>query len=119
MLADLAVLLACQLVGELLVFLLGLPVPGPVLGLVLLLGLCAARGRPPGTLDTTAPALLSHLALLFVPAGVGVMLHLGTIARDGPAILAALLVSTWLAIGLTAWLFDRLARAAGPAGDPR
>jgi len=110
---DLLILLACQLAGELLVFLAGLPVPGPVLGFLLLFLLC--RGRVPATLETTAPVLLSDLSLLFVPAGVGVMLHLARIAEEWPAILAALLLSTWLTIGLTGLLFARLAGATGPA----
>jgi holin-like protein len=117
-LLDLLILLACQLAGELLVHLAGLPVPGPVAGLVCLLALCAVRGRPPGTLDDTAPGLLSHLSLLFVPAGVGVMLHGPTIAAEWPALLAALLLSTWLAIAVTAALLSRLLRhAAEPAEE--
>ncbi|MCL6609300.1 MAG: CidA/LrgA family protein [Geminicoccaceae bacterium] len=115
MVHDLSILLACQLAGELLVFLAGLPVPGPVLGFLLLFLLCLARGRVPAGLETTAPVLLSHLSLLFVPAGVGVMLHLGRIAEEWPAILAALLLSTWLAVAVTGLLFARLAAATGPA----
>jgi putative effector of murein hydrolase LrgA (UPF0299 family) len=120
---DLLILLACQLAGELLVFLAGLPVPGPVLGFLLLFLLCLARGRVLAGLETTAPVLLSHLSLLFVPAGVGVMLHLGRIAEEWPAILAALLLSTWLAIAVTGLLFARLATSTAPVpgsgGAPR
>jgi holin-like protein len=112
---DLLILLTCQLAGELLVFLAGLPVPGPVLGFLLLFLLCLGLGRVPAGLETTAPVLLSHLSLLFVPAGVGVMLHLARIAEEWPAILAALLLSTWLTIALTGLLFARLAGATGPA----
>lgn len=112
MVQDLLVLLACQLAGELLVFLAGLPVPGPVLGFLLLFAICLLRRRPPGGLETTAPALLSHLSLLFVPAGVGVMLHLGRIAAEWPAILAALLLSTWLALAVTGLLLARMLPAA-------
>lgn len=64
--------------------------------------------------------LLSHLSLLFVPAGVGVMLHLGRIAEEWPAILAALLLSTWLAVAVTGLLFARLVGAtdrASGSGD--
>lgn len=118
MLLDLLILLACQLAGELLVHLAGLPLPGPVAGLLLLLGLCLARGRAPGSLDRTAPALLAHLSLLFVPAGVGVMLHGPTIAAEWPALLASLLLSTRLAIAVTAALLSRLLRhTAEPAQE--
>ena len=115
MVHDLLILLACQLAGELLVFLAGLPMPGPVLGLLLLVLLCLARGRVPAALETTAPVLLSHLSLLFVPAGVGVMLHLARIAEEWPAILAALLLSTWLTIAVAGLLFVRLVGSTGPA----
>ncbi len=108
MVHDLLILLTCQLAGELLVFLAGVPIPGPVLGLVLLLSICFARGRVAARLESTAPALLSHLSLLFVPAGVGVMLHLGRIAAEWPAILAALVLSTWLAVAATGLVLARL-----------
>jgi putative effector of murein hydrolase LrgA (UPF0299 family) len=94
MILDLILLLLCQLAGQALAFWSGLPVPGPVLGLVLLVGLLAALGRAPGSLETTTAGLLRHLSLLFVPAGVGVMLHAGRLAAEWPAILAALVLGT-------------------------
>ncbi|MGD1879513.1 MAG: CidA/LrgA family protein [Kiloniellaceae bacterium] len=94
MLAALTALLLCQLTGEAAVRLLDLPVPGPVLGLVLMLALLAAKGSVPASLDTTAGGLLRHLSLLFVPAGVGVLQHLARIEAEWLAIAAALLVSS-------------------------
>jgi holin-like protein len=117
MLLDLTLLLCCQLAGEALAFWTGLPVPGPVLGLALLVLLLVLLGRAPGTLEATTDGVLAHLSLLFVPAGVGIMLHAGRIAAEWPAILAALLASTWLAIGLTALAMERLARRAGAGGE--
>lgn len=120
MLLDLFLLLAFQLLGELLVFLLALPVPGPVVGLVLLFALCLIRRRVPATLETTARALLAHLSLLFVPAGVGVMLHFARIATEWPAILAALVLSTWIAVAVSGRLFAALlARTRAPAAEDR
>lgn len=112
MIHDLLILLSCQLAGEFFVFFMGLPVPGPVLGFVLLFLLCALSGRVPASLETTAPELLSHLSLLFVPAGVGVMLHLDRIAGEWPAIAAALLLSTWLTVAVTGLVFTRFAPTA-------
>lgn len=111
-----AVLLSCQLVGETLVRFLGLPLPGPVLGLVLLaLGLVlipplAALVRP------LAQGLLSHLSLLFVPAGVGVVGHLATFGAEGLAIAAALVLSTVLALAVGAVVFVAVSRLTG-GGD--
>ncbi len=117
MLLDLTLLLCRQLAGEALAFWTGLPVPGPVLGLALLVLLLVLLGRAPGTLERTAGGVLAHLSLLFVPAGVGIMLHAGRIAAEWPAILAALLLSTWLSIGLTALAMERLARRAEVGGE--
>lgn len=87
-------LLGCQLVGELVGRSLDLPVPGPVLGMVLLFGLLQWR-RPPEAANVlrTSEALLRHLQLLFVPAGVGVVTYLAVLRDDAWPITGALLVS--------------------------
>lgn len=113
MIFDLTILLLCQLTGEAVAFWTGLPVPGPVLGLVLLVALLALLRRPPGSLEGTATGLLQHLSLLFVPAGVGVMLHAGRIAAEWPALLAALVLSTLLAMVVTALTMAWCARRLG------
>lgn len=120
MLQQITLLLVCQLAGEALVRLAGLPVPGPVVGMVLLLALLFARGGPPAPLQSTAEGLLGHLSLLFVPAGVGVVVHLPLIAAEWPAIVGALVVSTVLTVAVTAWLMAALLRrgARGGGGAP-
>jgi holin-like protein len=110
MLEALAGLLVCQLIGEALVRLAGLPVPGPVLGMVLLFAFLAWRKSVPDDLAKTANGLLDHLSLLFVPAGVGVILHLDLVAAEWPAIGAALIVSTLVTIAVTALLMRKLAK---------
>lgn len=113
MLFHLTVILGCQLAGESLVVALGLPVPGPVLGMVLLfLGLVIRGGIPEG-IERVGGALLSHLSLLFVPAGVGVMLHGALIGRDWLAVSAALVLSTLATVLVTGWLMARLGSRAG------
>lgn len=102
MLPALTGLLLCQLIGEAAVRLIDLPVPGPVLGLVLLLATLALRRGVPGSLESTASGLLKHFSLLFVPAGVGVLQHLGRIEAEWLAIAAALLVSSVATIVVTA-----------------
>jgi holin-like protein len=113
MLGGLVVLLACQLVGEVVVDLTGLPVPGPVVGMVLLLGLLQWR-RPAadaGVLQVS-DVLLRHLQLLFVPAGVGVVAHLALLRSEAVPVAVALLLS-WLAGLLTVgWLLVLLGRRA-------
>ncbi|WP_041448516.1 CidA/LrgA family protein [Anaeromyxobacter sp. Fw109-5] len=105
-----AVLLGFQLVGELVARLLQWPVPGPVLGMLLLLAALELRLPRDEPLVTVSSGLLSHLSLLFVPAGVGVMLHAARLAAEWQALVAAVLVSTVAAIGVTGWIADRLLR---------
>ena len=113
MLGALTVLLVFQLVGEAISHALDLPVPGPVIGFVLLLAALAIRGHVPDGLRTTATGMLNHFALMFVPAGVGVMVHLSRLRDEWLPISIAVVLSTVLTIGITAlvmqWLMRRFA----------
>lgn len=100
-LRGLAWLLAFQSLGELLARGLALPFPGPVIGMLLaLLALRLAAVREP--VAACANFLLSHLSLLFVPVGVGVMTHLGLLGQYGVRMLVAIVVSTWIGLLVTA-----------------
>jgi putative effector of murein hydrolase LrgA (UPF0299 family) len=119
MLLSIGLILLCQLVGEAVAYATGAPVPGPVIGLVLCVLLLLARDRirrgvpaelRDGTFERTGAGLLSHLSLLFVPAGVGVVQRLDVLAGNAGAIIAALLVSTLLGLAVTALVFDAVAR---------
>ena len=102
MLQALATLLVFQTIGEVLTYALAIPIPGPVLGMALLLAWLLASARAVERLRPTCVELLKHLSLLFVPAGVGVMLHAARIADEWLPIVVALLGSTALAIVVTA-----------------
>lgn len=108
-LRGLAWLLAMQSLGELLSRGLGLPFPGPVVGmLLLLLALRWSAVREPVAL--CAQFLLSHLSLLFVPVGVGVMTHLGLLSQYGIRMMAVILLSTWAGLAATALVLRALNR---------
>ena len=93
-LTGLTCLLLLQVLGEALTRALDLPFPGPVTGMMLLL--LALRWEPvQAVVSTTAPGLLSHLSLLFVPVGVGVMSHLSVISDFGWQIALVIVLSTW------------------------
>ncbi len=93
-------LLALQSLGELLSRGLALPFPGPVIGmLLLLLALRLPAVREP--VAACASFLLSHLSLLFVPVGVGVMTHLGLLGQYGLRMLAVIVLSTWIGLVVT------------------
>ena len=110
MLGAITVLLVYQLVGEVFVQLIGLPVPGPVVGMLLLFITLIVRKGASDTLRGTAQQLLSHLSLLFVPAGVGVMLHFGRLGQEWLALAVALVVSTVITIAVTALVMRLLQR---------
>lgn len=121
MLFGLFVLLACQLAGETLVRLLGVAVPGPVLGILLLLAVLALseRRRAPSAAAPDAPVgraadgLLAHLGLLFVPAGVGVARSPELLLQNGPGVLAALVLSTVATLLVTVGVFRLVRRRSG------
>lgn len=105
----LAWLLALQSVGELLSRGLVLPFPGPVIGMLLLLiALRFQAVREP--VSVCADFLLSHLSLLFVPVGVGVMTHLGLLSQFGGRMLAVLIFSTLIGLAVTALVLQLLIR---------
>jgi holin-like protein len=111
MLGYITLIFVCQLAGELLVAALGLPVPGPVAGMLVLLAFLLARGSIPGELAAVGDFLLGNMSLLFVPAGVGVMLHAGLLGREWVPIMVALVVSTLVTIAVTALVMRRLSRS--------
>ena len=110
MIGSLIVLLCYQLVGEIITRSLGLPVPGPVLGMLLLFATLLARGSVPQQLQRTSQGILHYLSLLFVPAGVGVIVYIGQIRNEWLAITTVLLVSTALTVAITALALQGLRR---------
>lgn len=99
-------LLIYELIGEASVLILPIPLPGPVVGMVLLFLTLLIQGQSTVALDTAGNALLSHLSLLFVPAGVGLMIHFERIVQEWIAISVALVLSTGLAIATTATIMQ-------------
>ena len=108
MLAAFTRLLLFQLAGEAIALIFALPVPGPVIGMGLLFIVLVLRGGASIALRNSAQNLLQHLSLLFVPAGVGVMLHAQRMADEWLPIVIALIASTFLAIIVTVVVLRRL-----------
>ena len=111
MLGAITLLLVYQLVGEVIVLTLGMPVPGPVIGMLLLFLTLVVRGRVSEALRDTANGLLTHLSLLFVPAGVGVMVHFSRLGSEWLPLAVALVASTVITIAVTALVMQALAQA--------
>lgn len=112
MLPFLTLILLCQLVGELAVGALELPVPGPVLGMLFLFIILLIRGEVPAQLEHTANGLLRSMSLLFVPAGTGVILHFKLLGEALLPLGVALIISTLATIIVTGLLMYRLGMKA-------
>ena len=123
MIGGLSILLLCQLAGEVLARALDLPVPGPVIGMALLFAGLLLRDRflpgatrpDPGVpgLGQVADALLTHLGLLFIPAGVGVVVYGPQLARYWAPMSLAIVIGTLATIALTGRVAQALMRRKG------
>lgn len=113
MLPALIAIFLCQLIGELVVVALGLPLPGPIVGmLILFAGLLVKKGVP-APLAQVADGLLAHLSLLFVPAGAGIVLHVATLESGAAIIGLSILVPTLCTVAVTGIVMQRLSRRTG------
>lgn len=96
MVSGLLVIVVCQLVGEFVVRVFGLPIPGPVLGMVFFFVILQVRRPGPDAAEVrAADALLAHLPLFFVPAGVGIVVYLPRLLDEWLPVIVGLHVS-WL-----------------------
>jgi holin-like protein len=110
------VIVCFQFAGEALSRFAGLPVPGPVVGLALLVLAALAWPALQREVEEVADLLLRHLSLLFVPAGVGVLQYLDLLRREWLPLLAVVVVSTALTLAVSALAFTAMARR-GRRGD--
>jgi len=108
--SGLALLVATSLAGDAVARATHAPVPGTVIGLLLMLALLAALGRVPRGLALAARWLIRHLNLFYIPAAVGITAYAPLLYRDRWPIAAALLVGTWVAIAAGALTFQAIAR---------
>lgn len=126
MLKPIALILLCQLAGEAVAHGFGMPVPGPVIGLLLLFTLLLATGStgggvldasPDGALGGVADRILGMLGLLFVPAGVGLVDHLGLLSGNAMGFAAVLVVSVVVTLLVTVVTFVGVHRLTKGRGD--
>lgn len=108
MIQTFATLLIFQTLGEGLSFALSLPVPGPVIGMLMLFCYLLARPRVAEALAPTTLEFLRHLSLLFIPAGVGIMVHAQRVAAEWLPLLAALIISAAVSLVVTAYVLKWL-----------
>ncbi|MFD1557829.1 CidA/LrgA family protein [Paraburkholderia silviterrae] len=99
-----------QCLGESVSCVFSLPVRGPVIGMLLLFTFAMFRPSAAEAIEPTALELLRHLSLLFIPAGVGIMVCAQAVRGAALAVIASLVVSTTLGIAVTALVTRALLR---------
>ncbi len=117
MLYAIAVLLVCQLLGELIVQSVGLLLPGPLVGMVLLFIGLVLYGHVPEKLNHTTGKLFRHMMFFFIPIVAGVMMHAERMAAEWLPFIAACIVGSAVTLIVTALTFEwmlKLNRRAKP-----
>ncbi len=118
MLKGIFIIFFFQLIGEVVKQYFVLLIPGPVVGLILLLmTLICTQGLTSSAIGTlsksifqSADGILRYLSLLFIPIGVGVIMHLQYLENNILSVMAIILIGTVTSLGLTAVLFERLTK---------
>lgn len=108
MIQAIALILGLVVAGEAAVQTFALPLPGPALGLLALTALFACRGGPDETMGRLFDATCPHFPVLFVPAAVGVVGKLETIAQLWPLLVAAVVLGTLATVLATALMAQLL-----------
>lgn len=101
-------LVALQFVGDALVARTGWPVPGSLVGLLLLLAGLVLWGRVPQALEDVSAPLLRHLMLLLIPSVAAVGLYAGLLTQHAAAFLLVAVVVNAMTLVMTAWTLQRL-----------
>lgn len=105
-----AIILMILLLGEAIRMGTGISIPGTVIGMIILFIALLTKVIKLDQIDMISKFLLDHLAFLFVPAGVGLISSLDLIGKAWLPILAIVLISTVLVIGITGWTVQLLKR---------
>ena len=116
MLNSIFLILFFQLVGEFIQKFLEISIPGPVIGLLLLLTTLLLSKKSyykipvkfEINLKNSAESLLNYLPLLFIPVGVGVVMHLSLLEDNLVPVMLVIIIGTLLTLAVTAFVMDRL-----------
>ncbi|WP_347358295.1 CidA/LrgA family protein [Bdellovibrio sp.] len=110
------ILLSFQLLGEAVVHSLNLFIPGPVLGMVLFFVALLVKPALKEKVEVLSRSITAHLALFFVPAGVGVIEYFDLFGRYGVGMVVTILISTVITLGVTALIFHQLMKVGSKGG---
>lgn len=108
MIKGLSIIFCCLLLGDLLSFFLHIPVPGNVIGMLLLTIALAGKIVRVEDVKPSSDMLVNNLSLLFVPPGVGLILYFDLLKQELLAIVLSLLLSTLLVLAVVGYIQQRL-----------
>ncbi|AHF81305.1 CidA/LrgA family protein [Thermococcus paralvinellae] len=109
----LAIIFGFLFLGEALVRMLGLPIPGNVVGMILLTLALVFNVVKLEDVEKEAELLVRNMSVMFIPPGVGIVLYWGLIKSQAMPIFVALIVSFFVTMVLTAKFVEFLRRGRG------
>lgn len=107
------IITGCYLLGEFIVLVADVPLPGALIGLLILLAGLLLHQRPPQSVGHGAVPLLTHMSVMFVPAVIGVGLFWDEVKANVLGITLAIVATTIIGLGFTAWLAQKLMQSRG------
>lgn len=104
------VLLSLLFIGNIISEFFALPIPGSIIGMVMLFIILIMRKSVPQSVDQVSSGLISIMGMLFVPAGVGISQYFDLLARDWFVIFFTAILTTFISLAVSAYLFTFLMR---------
>lgn len=111
------IIFGIYLLGEFISKFFELPIPGNVIGLIILLILLCTKIIRPSQIENISNFLLNHLAFFFIPAGVQLMSSFGLIKDSWAKLLIICILSTIIVIGSTGIIVQAIARKINKKGE--
>ena len=115
MLNSIFTILLFQLIGEFFQKFTEISIPGPVIGLILLLSVLLIRAKyfkehhsVENNLVDFCERFLTYLPLLFIPVGVGVVMHLSLLEENLISVISIIVLGTLLTLALTGFIMEKL-----------
>ena len=108
MIIGLLIICSVSVVTTYLAELLNIPIPGAIIGLLLLSGICFWRGESSAGLDRSSQLLTLLIPLLIMPSCIGIMDHWHLIKKEWLAIIVAITCSVLFTLITTPWLYSKM-----------
>lgn len=109
------ILVSC--IGELLNYLLPLPIPATIYGLVIMLGLLIFKIVPLDAVKETAEFLIEIMPVMFIPAGVGLIVYWPQLKNIIIPVCVIIVISSILVVLVTGKISDLLINIVSKKGD--